>query len=48
MDLEFIDPTSIWNLPVDGNGCEMRTGAKDYASKYASFVPRRDWTIADQ
>ena len=27
---------------------ELRSGAKDYASLYASYVPREDYTIADQ
>jgi hypothetical protein len=39
---------NTWDIPVDDDMREKRSGAKDYASQYASFVPRPGWTIADQ
>jgi hypothetical protein len=35
-------PDKNWNHP------SMRTGPRDYASEYASFVPTPGTTIADQ
>jgi hypothetical protein len=35
-----------WKRP--GVGKEKRAKAKDYAAMYDSFVPKPNWTIADQ